>query len=348
MNMNTEMNNSEDTVLKIHNLRKFFPVKKRGLLTSKKIGNIQALAGVSLNVKRGEIVGVVGESGSGKTTLARVLLNLIPPTAGDAEVFPSKTDEIKSFHVYNLKTELQKLQFRKLCQIVFQDPYASLNPRMTVMDIIAEALIVHHPFMTREERTDRVIELLKVVGLETYHASRFPHEFSGGQRQRIGIARAIAVEPEVLILDEPVSALDVAVQAQIINLLFQLQEWFNLTYIFIAHDLAVVRHISDRIVVMYLGKIMEIAPSDEFFSKFAHPYTEALISAVPIPNPLAKRGERIVLEGDPPNPANPPSGCVFRTRCRYAQDQCAEKVPSLEKLAEDHFVACFYPLNLYK
>ena len=337
-------------IVEVEGLRKYFPVNKKGILRNVKIGDVKALADVSLSVKRNEILGIVGESGSGKTTLARVLLNLIPPTAGNVYILPEQSlykeesgKSTEGVNVYRLVTTEEHLWLRRNFQIVFQDPYASLNPRMTVLDIISEALIIHHKEMTSEERKNRVIELLKLVGLEDYHASRYPHEFSGGQRQRVGIARALAVEPEILILDEPVSALDVAVQAQILNLLMDLKNEFNLTYLFIAHDLSVVRHISDRIAVMYLGKLMELAPADDFFTKSAHPYTEALISAVPIPNPLLER-KRIILEGDPPNPINPPSGCVFRTRCLYVREICATEEPELRLIAENHHVACHFPL----
>ena len=335
-----------DYIVKVEDLKKFFPVTKKGILRSENIGNVKALAGVSVKVKKNEILGIVGESGSGKTTLARVLLNLINPSSGSVYILPKEAlhgTEPQEINVYRLVTTEEQLWFRKNFQIVFQDPYASLNPRMTVLDIISEALVIHHKEMNAKERKQRVIELLKLVGLEDYHASRYPHEFSGGQRQRVGIARALAVEPEILILDEPVSALDVAVQAQILNLLIDLKKEFNLTYLFIAHDLSVVRHISDRIAVMYLGKVMELAPSDDFFVKRSHPYTEALISAVPIPNPLLKRN-RIILEGDPPNPINPPSGCVFRTRCQYAKDLCAKEIPELREIANNHLVACHFPL----
>ena len=337
----------EKIILEIMDLKKFFPVFKKGMVRSIHVGDVKALAGVKLRIRRNEVLGVVGESGSGKTTLGRVMLNLINPTDGQAILYSSKFtagEEIEANNIYNLVGQAENLIFRKSVQIVFQDPYGSLNPRMTVLDIISEPLIIHFPNMSKKQREERVLELLKLVGLEPYHASRFPHEFSGGQRQRIGIARALAVEPEVIILDEPVSALDVAVQAQIINLLIDLKEELNLTYIFIAHDLSVVRHISDRICVMYLGKVMELAPADLFFTEAAHPYTEALISAVPIPNPLLVR-KRIILEGDPPNPINPPSGCVFRTRCRYAEALCAEEEPELREIADNHIVACHFPLK---
>ncbi|MHA2364057.1 MAG: ABC transporter ATP-binding protein [Candidatus Hodarchaeales archaeon] len=346
--------NYQNLLLEIEELRKHFPISQKGIVSNKKIGDIKALDGVNLKVKRGEILGIVGESGSGKTTLARVVLNLTNPTAGNALLNTNldfqKNDSSKDgFDIYLLRTRKQELWFRKTCQIVFQDPYSSLNPRMTVLDIISEALIIHHPTMDRKVRKKRVIELLSHVGLEDYHASRYPHEFSGGQRQRIGIARALAVEPEIIILDEPVSALDVAVQAQILNLLLDLREKFNLTYIFIAHDLSVVRHISERIAVMYLGKIVELAPAEDFFQKFAHPYTEALISAVPIPNPLLDR-KRIILEGEQPSPLNPPSGCSFRTRCMYAQEKCADQnnPPQIKQIGADHHVACFFPLYTAK
>jgi len=317
-----------DTLIKVNNLKKWFPI--RGGILSRTVGYVKAVNDISFYVNRGEVLGLVGESGSGKTTAGRTILRLIEPTEG--EVVFDGTDVVALS-----KAELRP--FRRRMQIIFQDPFASLNPRMTVGDIIAEPLIIHRLVKTPQERTDRVAELLKLVGLSPDHMRRYPHEFSGGQRQRIGIARALAVDPEFIVADEPVSALDVSIQAQVVNLLQDLKDDLGLTLLFIAHDLAVVEYISDRIAVMYLGKIMEMAPAKELYTQPQHPYTEALLSAVPVPDPTIKR-ERIVLEGDIPSPINPPSGCVFRTRCRYAIPECAETVPELREVSPGHFKAC--------
>lgn len=293
-------------LVEVRDLKKHFPI--RGGVLSRVVASVKAVDGVSFAIRRGEVLGLVGESGSGKTTVGRTLLRLIEPTGG--RIFFDGQDI----------TELprEKLRpFRRRMQIIFQDPFSSLNPRMTVGDIIAEPLLIHGIGKTPKERTERVAELLKLVGLSPDHMRRYPHEFSGGQRQRIGIARALAVAPEFIVADEPVSALDVSIQAQVVNLLQDLKEELGLTLLFIAHDLAVVEYISDRVAVMYLGKVMELAPARELYRNPKHPYTEALLSAVPIPDPTVKR-ERIVLQGDIPSPINPPSGCVFRTRCRYA------------------------------
>jgi len=315
-------------LIRVNNLKKWFPI--RGGILSRTVGYVKAVNDVSFYVNRGEVLGLVGESGSGKTTVGRTILRLIEPT--DGEVIFDGTDVVALS-----KAELRP--FRRRMQIIFQDPFASLNPRMTVGDIIAEPLIIHRLVKTPQERTDRVAELLKLVGLSPDHMRRYPHEFSGGQRQRIGIARALAVDPDFIVADEPVSALDVSIQAQVVNLLQDLKDDLGLTLLFIAHDLAVVEYISDRIAVMYLGKIMEMAPANELYTNPQHPYTEALLSAVPVPDPTIKR-ERIVLEGDIPSPINPPSGCVFRTRCRYAIPECAETVPELREVSPGHFKAC--------
>jgi peptide/nickel transport system ATP-binding protein len=314
-------------LLEVDNLVKFFPI--RGGLLSRVVANVKAVNDISFRVARGEVLGLVGESGSGKTTAGRAILRLIEPTSGQV-----KFDGVNI--VGMPKNELR--EYRKRMQIIFQDPFASLNPRMTVGDIIGEALLIHN-LAKGQARTDRVADLLRRVGLAPDHMRRYPHEFSGGQRQRIGIARALAVDPQFIVADEPVSALDVSIQAQVVNLLEDLQRDLGLTLLFIAHDLAVVEYICDRVAVMYLGKIMEIAPSRDLYLNPKHPYTEALLSAVPIPDPTVKR-ERILLEGDIPSPINPPSGCVFRTRCQYAIPDCAEVVPELREVAPGHFKAC--------
>jgi oligopeptide transport system ATP-binding protein len=318
-----------DVILEVRNLVKHFPVTK-GFIFQRQVGAVKAVDGVSFTIRRGETLGLVGESGCGKTTLGRVILRLMEPTSG--EVY------FEGRNVFALaKEELRRL--RRNMQIIFQDPYSSLNPRMTVGDIIGEPLEIHN-LARGKEKVRRVQELLEVVGLSPYHMNRYPHEFSGGQRQRIGIARALAVNPKLIICDEPVSALDVSIQAQVLNLLEELQKEFGLTYLFIAHDLSVVKHISDRIAVMYLGKIVEIADADELFSNPQHPYTEALLSAVPIPHPGLRR-ERVILPGDVPSPVNPPAGCRFHTRCLYAQPSCRVNEQRLvDVTGTGHYVAC--------
>ncbi|PZA08715.1 MULTISPECIES: ABC transporter ATP-binding protein [unclassified Meiothermus] len=314
-------------LLEVKDLKKWFPI--RGGILSRVVANVKAINGVSFSVKKGEVLGLVGESGSGKTTVGRTILRLIEPTEGSIKF---NGQEITTL------SKAQLRPYRRKMQIVFQDPFASLNPRMTVGDIIAEPLVIHG-IGTPQERQERVANLLRTVGLSPDHVRRYPHEFSGGQRQRIGIARALAVEPEFVVADEPVSALDVSIQAQVVNLLQDLKEQFGLTVLFIAHDLAVVEYISDRIAVMYLGRIMELATSKQLYANPKHPYTEALLSAIPMPDPTIKR-ERIVLQGDIPSPINPPSGCVFRTRCRYAVAECATVVPELREVEPGHFKAC--------
>lgn len=323
----TDIAATGQTLLDVKNLEKFFPI--RGGLLSRVVGNVKAVNDITFNIKRGEVVGLVGESGSGKTTAGRTILRLIEPTGG--QVIFNGTDITKL-------SKAQMRDYRREMQIIFQDPFASLNPRMTVSDIIGEAMQIHnlHP---GKERIDRIAELLQRVGLRPEHMGRYPHEFSGGQRQRIGIARALAVDPSFIVADEPVSALDVSIQAQVVNLIQDLQEELGLTVLFIAHDLHVVEYICDRMIVMYLGRIMEVAPSRELNRNPKHPYTEALLSAAPVPDPTIKR-QRIILEGDIPSPINPPSGCVFRTRCRYAIAECANTVPELREVAPDHFKAC--------
>ncbi len=314
-------------LMEVNGLVKWFPI--RGGVFQKTIGHVKAVDDVSFFIRHGETLGLVGESGCGKTTTARTMLRLIEPTEGEV-VFDG-------VNLLNLgKDELSKI--RPKMQVIFQDPYGSLNPRFTVGEIIGEALEFHG--MARgKELNDRVSHLLEMVGLSPYHVQRYPHEFSGGQRQRIGIARAIATDPKLIVCDEPVSALDVSIQSQILNLLEDLQEQFGVSYLFIAHGLHVVKHISDRVGVMYLGKIIEVAESNNIYENPLHPYTRALISAIPIPNPKAKR-HRIILEGDVPSPVNPPSGCGFRTRCRFAAKICENEEPVLGEVATGHFVAC--------
>jgi len=320
-------------LLKVNDLVKNFPVKA-GLL-SRRREQVHAVDRVSFDIEPGETLGLVGESGSGKSTTGRCILRLVEPTGG--EVW---------FEGRNV-LELDAAAFRALCrdmQIIFQDPFASLNPRMTVGAIIGEALTIHNLAPSKSAFAERVVSLLETVGLQADHMRRYPHEFSGGQRQRIGIARALAVEPKLIVCDEPVSALDVSIQAQVINLLEDIQNEQNLAYVFIAHDLSVVRHISDRVIVMYLGKVMEEAPRDTLYEHPLHPYTHALLSAVPTPDPNKEaKKERILLTGDLPSPQNPPSGCVFRTRCPKAQQKCADEVPLPVEKAPGHRVACHFP-----
>ena len=320
-------NNKSEYILEVNKLKKYFPIK--GGVFSRTVANVKAIEDVSFKVKAGDVIGLVGESGSGKTTVGRSILRLIEPTAGEV-----------IFNGVNLPSlsKKQMREYRKEMQIIFQDPFASLNPRMTVGDIIGEALTIHN-LAKGKAKEDKIADLLTKTGLSPSHMRRYPHEFSGGQRQRIGIARALAVDPQFIVADEPVSALDVSIQAQVVNLLQDLKEELGLTLLFIAHDLAVVEYISDTVVVMYLGRIMEIAPSKELYANPVHPYTEALLSAIPIPDPTIKR-DRVLLEGDIPSPINPPSGCVFRTRCPIAKKECAETVPKLEEVSPGHFKAC--------
>ena len=320
----SEVNNTP--LVDIRHLKEYFPINT-GFFRTKPL---KAVDDVSFTINRGETLGLVGESGCGKTTVGRTILHLYEPTDGeviyDGEVIKS-AESIK--------------KYRQKATMVFQDPYSSLNPRMTVSDIIAEPLDVHGLYKNKKERMDRVLELMDYVGLNSEHASRYAHEFSGGQRQRIGIARSLAVNPEFIVCDEPVSALDVSIQAQVINMFDELQDKLGLTYLFIAHDLLVVRHISDRIAVMYLGKMVELADAKEIYDHPLHPYAKSLMSAVPLPDPKAARAnKRITLEGDIPSPLNAPSGCPFRTRCPYATDACAEAMPELKEESAGHFVAC--------
>ncbi|ERM17297.1 peptide ABC transporter substrate-binding protein [Brevibacillus laterosporus PE36] len=316
-----------EDLLVVNRLKKYYPIT--GGVFAREIGAVKAVDDVSFRVKRGETLGLVGESGCGKSTTGRSILRLIEPTSGEV-LFEGK-------NVARMKRE-EVRELRKDMQIIFQDPFASLNPRHTVGKILEEPLIVHG-INSSKERSKRVHELLEVVGLSSYHAGRYPHQFSGGQRQRIGIARALILNPKLIVADEPVSALDVSVQSQVLNLMQDLQKEFNLTYLFIAHDLSVVRHISDRVGVMYLGRIAELADKDELYTNPLHPYTKALLSAVPVADP-DKKQERIILQGDLPSPANPPSGCTFHTRCPHVMDVCREKRPEMLASRENHLVAC--------
>ncbi|MBQ8358763.1 MAG: ATP-binding cassette domain-containing protein [Oscillospiraceae bacterium] len=313
-------------LLEVKDLKQYFNINVGGLKTKP----LKAVDGVSFTINKGETLGLVGESGCGKTTVGRTILHLYKPTAGEVWYNGKK-----------IETKQDVQEFRKKATMVFQDPYSSLNPRMTVADIIGEPLDVHKLYKTKEERQARILELMGHVGLNSEHAARYAHEFSGGQRQRISIARALAVNPDFIVCDEPVSALDVSIQAQVINMFDELQEKLGLTYLFIAHDLLVVRHISDRIAVMYLGKMVELADAKTIYENPLHPYSKSLLSAVPIPDPkVARANQRIMLEGDIPSPLNAPSGCPFRTRCPHATEQCAAEMPEFKEVTAGHFVAC--------
>ena len=315
-----------DTLVEVKNLKEYFNIAT-GAFTTKPL---KAVDDVSFSIHRGETLGLVGESGCGKTTVGRTLLHLYKPTSG--QIF---------FDGKEVKTKKDLLEYRRKSAMVFQDPYSSLNPRMTVADIIGEPLDVHNMYANKKERTEKILDLMAKVGLNSEHANRYAHEFSGGQRQRIGIARAMAMSPQFVVCDEPVSALDVSIQAQVINLFDERQDQMGLTYLFIAHDLLVVRHISDRIAVMYLGKMVELADANEIYDHPLHPYTKCLMSAVPLPDPQkARENKRIVLSGDIPSPLNAPSGCPFRTRCPYAKEECAASMPEFKEVQSGHFVAC--------
>jgi len=324
---NSSLKTGEDFVI-VENLVKYFPV--RGGVLKKIVDHVQAVDGVSFTVKKGETLGLVGESGCGKTTVGMTMLKLLNPTSGSVK--------IDGVNIYDLNKQQLK-EIRRQAQIIFQDPYASLNPRKPIGDSIIDGLDIHK-IGTPKERRQIMLDLLKKVGMQEYHAHRYPHEFSGGQRQRIGIARALALQPDFIVCDEPVSALDVSIQSQVLNLLQDLQEEFNLTYLFVAHNLSVIEHISDRVAVMYLGKIVELAPSDDLFINPLHYYTKALMSAIPVPNPETKI-DRIILEGEVPTPINPPSGCSFHPRCSAATEQCSQEAPQLVEYRPDHWAACW-------
>ncbi|MBM3705685.1 MAG: dipeptide ABC transporter ATP-binding protein [Actinobacteria bacterium] len=327
------MNN--DKILEVKNLKKYFNIRS-GFLAQRFIGSVKAVDNISFFIRKGETFGLVGESGCGKSTTARIILRLTGPTAGEALYNGVNLFGLNNSEMFKVRREIQ---------IIFQDPYASLSPRMTVGDIVGESLEIHR-IGDRKSRLKKVKDLLRVVGLNPEHINRYPHEFSGGQRQRVGIARALALTPKLILCDEPVSALDVSVQAQILNLMTDLQKEFNLTYLFIAHDLSVVKHVSNRVAVMYLGKIVEVAQSENLYKRPLHPYTMGLLSAVPIPDPMAERQrKRIILQGDVPSPINPPGGCRFHPRCPNAQDICSQSEPELknyETCADEHLAACFF------
>lgn len=325
-----------EILLEVKNLQKFFLVKD-SLIKKKKL-YLKAVNDISFFIKKGETFGLVGESGCGKSTTGRSIIRLYEPSGG--QIIYDGED------ITNLSNK-EMLKYRKNIQMIFQDPYASLNTRMTVADIIGEGLDIHTDYKG-EARQERIFELLQRVGLKKEHASRYPHEFSGGQRQRIGIARALAIEPDLIICDEPISALDVSIQAQVVNMLEDLQEEFGLTYLFIAHDLSMVKHISDRIGVMYLGKMMEITTSEELYDEPLHPYTQALLSSIPIPDPKADKSGRIVLEGDVKSPINPKPGCPFNSRCRFCKDECKTTTPELIEVKKEHFVACHFVKDINK
>jgi len=324
------MSQVSDRLVSVKGLKMYFPITQ-GIIVQRHVGDIKAVDGLTFDIRKGETLGLVGESGCGKSTTGRAILQLYRPTAGEVYFQDQNLAQMKGESLRRMRRHMQ---------MIFQDPYASLNPRMTVGNIVGEPLDVHNILSPRERRA-RVQELLQIVGLNPYFINRYPHEFSGGQRQRIGVARALAVRPDFIVCDEPISALDVSIQAQIINLLEELQVQFGLTYLFIAHDLSVVRHISNRVAVMYLGKIVELADRETLYDNPLHPYTQALLSAIPIPDPQVEdKRQRIILEGDVPSPANPPSGCHFRTRCRLKIDVCAEVEPEWRDMGDGHWVAC--------
>jgi oligopeptide transport system ATP-binding protein len=331
-NAGGQANGGGEALLRVENLKMYFPITQ-GIILQRRVGSVRAVDDISFQIRRGETLGLVGESGCGKSTTGRAILQLYKPTEGQVIFGDRDLTKLKGGEMRRMRREMQ---------MIFQDPYASLNPRMTVGSIIGEPLEIHK-LAKGKAKQERVQELLRTVGLNPYFANRYPHEFSGGQRQRIGIARALAVEPQFIVCDEPISALDVSIQAQIINLLEELQARLGLTYLFIAHDLAVVRHLSDRVAVMYVGKVVEITDRDSVFENPLHPYTRALLSAIPIPDPvLEKRRTRIILAGDVPSPVNPPPACRFNTRCPYAEENCRTDEPLLTEVKPGHWVACHY------
>ena len=324
-----------EILLELKDVRKWFPIKEQGFVGSRQVANVKAVDGVNLIVRKGETLGLVGESGCGKTTTGKVIVKLESPTTGQVLY---KNQDVYAFH-----TKEDEMHFKRNVQMIFQDPYSSLNPRMLIMEIIGEGLSIHEPKMSKRQRESIVFDLLAKVGLEDYHALRYPHEFSGGQRQRIGIARALSVYPELVVADEPVSALDVSVQAQILNLMQDLQTEFDLTYIFVAHDLSVIKHVSDRVAVMYLGTIVEFGSNNQIFTSTSHPYSVSLMSAIPRPDPRRKM-RRIVLPGEPPSAINVPSGCRFHPRCYKAdKNKCQKEDPPIIEVEPGHFVKCHYP-----
>lgn len=329
----TVINGERNVILELRNVRKYYGVKAKTILFSKTVGNIKAVDGIDLQLYQGEVLGLVGESGCGKSTLAKMIVNLEEPTEGEIWY--------RDQNIAELDNRAKELAFRRKVQLIFQDPYSSLNPRKLVRDILREPLKIHFPELTKEELDFRIVKLLKTVGLENYHALRYPHEFSGGQRQRIGIARAVIMEPEIILADEPVSALDVSVQASVLNLMSELQEQLGLTMIFVAHDLSVIKHVSNRVAVMYLGRIVELGPTEDVFNNPTHPYTVALLSAIPTPNPNIIK-ERIILEGDVPSPISIPPGCRFHTRCYKATDKCKVDDPILEYKRTNQYAACHF------
>ena len=350
------MDENAKKLVEVQHLKQYFPVSGSSLFTKK---YVKAVDDISFFIRKGQTLGLVGESGCGKTTTGRTLLQLYEPTSGriiydgetiydsgDVPLYDEDGNMKRDAHgdpAYGKKIRVNMLPYRRKMQIVFQDPYASLDPRMTVGEIVGEAIDIHHLAESKTDRRDKIITMLERVGLNSEHANRYPHEFSGGQRQRVGIARALAVDPEFIVCDEPISALDVSIQAQVINMLEDLQKEFGLTYLFIAHDLSVVKHISTKIGVMYLGKLVEMADSYEIAFHSCHPYTKSLISAIPIADPVTSRNsKRIVLQGDIPSPVDPPSGCHFRTRCPYADGRCAEEEPKWERVAPGHYCACHH------